>query len=121
MARFYYGGQAVIEGVMMRGRRSVAVAVRAPSGGIVLHEEQLSPRVYARRITQWPFVRGLIMLWDMLILGTRMMMFAANVSLQAVSADASQAGSTDETAGTPAGASAGLSSVGSTAGAPAVA
>ena len=42
MAKFYYGGQAVIEGVMMRGRRSAAVAVRQPTGGILLHEEQAS-------------------------------------------------------------------------------
>lgn len=121
MARFYYGGQAVIEGVMMRGRHSVAVAVRAPSGGIVLHEEQLSPRIYARRLTQWPFVRGLIMLWDMLILGTRMMMFSANVSLQPLSGDASQARRADETSGPPVSASASVGSAARAPGAPAVA
>ncbi len=82
MARFNYGGQAVVEGVMMRGRRLAAVAVRAPQGGIVVREERLNPRVYASSVGQWPFVRGVIMLWDMLILGTRMMMFAANVSIQ---------------------------------------
>lgn len=82
MRRFNYGGQAVIEGVMMRGRHSAAVAVRAPSGGVLVHEERLNPRIYARGASQWPFVRGLLLLWDMLILGTRMMMFAANVSIQ---------------------------------------
>ncbi len=82
MPRFNYGGQAVIEGVMMRGRHSAAVAVRAPSGGVLVHEERLNPRIYARGVSQWPFVRGLLLLWDMLILGTRMMMFAANVSIQ---------------------------------------
>jgi uncharacterized protein YqhQ len=85
VARFNYGGQAVVEGVMMRGRQLAAVAVRAPQGGIVVHEERLSPRVYASRVGQWPFVRGVILLWDMLVLGTRMMMFAANVSLQETS------------------------------------
>lgn len=64
----------------MRGRRSAAVAVRIPSGGILLHEEALNPRVYLNRAAQWPFVRGLLLLWDMLILGTRMMMFAATAS-----------------------------------------
>lgn len=64
----------------MRGRRSAAVAVRIPSGGILLHEEALSPRIYLSRVAQWPFVRGLLLLWDMLILGTRMMMFAATAS-----------------------------------------
>ena len=82
MRRFNYGGQAVIEGVMMRGRHSAAVAVRAPSGGVLVHEERLNPRIYTRGASQWPFVRGLLLLWDMLILGTRMMMFAANVSIQ---------------------------------------
>lgn len=64
----------------MRGRGSAAVAVRTPSGGILVHEETLNPRVYLSHIAQWPFVRGLLLLWDMLILGTRMMMFAATAS-----------------------------------------
>lgn len=64
----------------MRGRESAAVAVRTPSGGILVHEETLNPRVYLSQVAQWPFVRGLLLLWDMLILGTRMMMFAATAS-----------------------------------------
>lgn len=64
----------------MRGRKSAAVAVRIPAGGILVHEETLNPRVYLNRAAQWPFVRGLLLLWDMLILGTRMMMFAATAS-----------------------------------------
>ena len=58
-----YGGQAVIEGVMMRGRNAAAVAVRVPSGGILLHEEQLDGGLYAKPIARWPFVRGVILLW----------------------------------------------------------
>jgi uncharacterized protein YqhQ len=81
VAKFYYGGQAVIEGVMMRGRRSAAVAVRQPTGGILLHEEQLPKRVYGAKIATWPFIRGVLLLWDMLILGTRMMLFASSVAL----------------------------------------
>ncbi len=81
MAKFYYGGQAVIEGVMMRGRRSAAVAVRQPTGGILLHEEQLPKRVYGAKIATWPFIRGVLLLWDMLVLGTRMMLFASSVAL----------------------------------------
>jgi uncharacterized protein YqhQ len=81
VARFYYGGQAVIEGVMMRGRRSAAVAVRQPTGGILLHEEQLPRRVYGAKIVTWPFIRGVLLLWDMLILGTRMMLFASSVAM----------------------------------------
>src|SRR5262249_2464561 len=73
---------------MMRGRRSAAVALRAPAGGILVHEEQLPPRLYTSRVAQWPFVRGVVLLWDMLVLGTRMMLFAANVSLQTQVAEA---------------------------------
>ena len=84
MAKFYYGGQAVMEGVMMRGRASVAVAVRRPDESIYLHEEALNPRLYQNRFFRLPFVRGLLLLWEMLILGTRMMTFSANVSTGAV-------------------------------------
>src|SRR5581483_4873292 len=78
-----YGGQAVIEGVMMRGKKQLAVAVRNPKGEIVLHTEALPKRVYDSRISNFPFVRGLILLWDMLVLGMRTLMFSANVSLDA--------------------------------------
>ena len=76
---------------MMRGRRSAAVAVRLASGDILLHEEQLNKKVYASKISQWPFVRGLVLLWDMLILGTRMMMFAAAASLRSAPEEAIEA------------------------------
>ncbi len=65
---------------MMRGRRAVAVAVRQPDGGMLVHEELLEPRLYQNRIFRWPLLRGVLLLWDMLVLGTRMMMFAANVA-----------------------------------------
>jgi uncharacterized protein YqhQ len=80
VAKFNYGGQAVIEGVMMRGQRSAAVAVRAPDGVVVVHEEMLDSGLYRRPFTRWPFVRGVVLLWEMLVLGTRMMMFAANIA-----------------------------------------
>lgn len=79
MSEYHYGGQAVLEGVMIRGRRAMAVAVRAPSGQIVLHEEVLPPS--GRRWTRWPFVRGIHSLWDTLKLGVRAINFSANVSL----------------------------------------
>ena len=82
MAEFYYGGQAVIEGVMMRGRKRMAVAVRAPSGEIVVHEEPLTAAIYTKSWGQWPFVRGLGLLWDALGLGMRALLWSADVSLQ---------------------------------------
>jgi uncharacterized protein YqhQ len=78
-----YGGQAVIEGVMMRGKKQLAVAVRNPKGEIVLHTEALPRRVYDSWVSNFPFLRGLILLWDMLILGMKTLMFSANVSLDA--------------------------------------
>ncbi len=79
--KFSYGGQAVIEGVMMRGAHSMAVAVRNPKGEIVIHEQPLSARLYRGRIAKTPFLRGLIGLWDALGLGIRALMWSADVAL----------------------------------------
>ena len=78
---YYYGGQAVMEGVMMRGRSTIAVAVRAPDGSIVVYEEELKPGPVLRRVRGWPFVRGAVVLWDTLLLGMRSLIFSANVGL----------------------------------------
>jgi len=73
-----YGGQAVIEGVMMRGARGVAVAMRAPNQEIIIHTEPLSG-IYKSKITKIPFLRGLVALWDALGLGIRALTISANV------------------------------------------
>ncbi len=72
-----YGGQAVIEGVMMRGARHVAIAMRAPSKEIIIHKEQLGG-IYQSRLAKIPFLRGLVMLWDALGLGMRALTMSAN-------------------------------------------
>lgn len=77
-----YGGQAVIEGVMMRGEKVSIIAVRAPDGQIVLHYEPLNPKIYRSFWARTPFVRGLIMLWDTLVLGIKALFFSANVALK---------------------------------------
>jgi uncharacterized protein YqhQ len=82
LAKFYYGGQAVIEGVMMRGQKHMAVAVRAPDGRIVLHEEALDKGLYKSPLMKLPFLRGILGLWDALGLGMRALFFAANVALE---------------------------------------
>ena len=79
--KFSYGGQAVIEGVMMRGAHSMAVAVRDPKGQIVIHEQGLSATLYRGRIARTPFLRGLVGLWDALGLGIRALMWSADVAL----------------------------------------
>src|SRR5215216_4597964 len=72
-----YGGQAVIEGVMMRGQKAFAIAMRAPDGSIVIHKEDLAS-VYRSRISKTPFLRGVILLWDALGLGMRALTLSAN-------------------------------------------
>ncbi len=72
-----YGGQAVIEGVMMRGRHAYAVAMRAPDGNIVVHKEGLA-KVYQSWFTKVPFLRGMILLWDALGLGMKALTLSAN-------------------------------------------
>jgi uncharacterized protein YqhQ len=79
---FNYGGQAVIEGVMMRGSRALAVAVRDPEDNIVIHTEPLNTRIYGGRVAQIPFLRGLTLLWDALGLGIKSLMFSAEVAIE---------------------------------------
>jgi uncharacterized protein YqhQ len=84
---FNYGGQAIIEGVMMRGSRKMCLAVRAESGEIVLHCEDLNSKIYNSIISRLPFLRGLTMLWDSLGLGIRALMFSADVAVGEEDAD----------------------------------
>lgn len=79
--KFSYGGQAVMEGVMMRGAHSVAVAVRNPKGEIVVHEQPVNAALYRGPISRMPFLRGMTLLWDALGLGTRALMWSADVAL----------------------------------------
>src|ERR1700690_1153456 len=72
-----YGGQAVIEGVMMRGQNAFAIAMRAPDGKIVVHKEKLG-EIYRSKIVKIPFLRGVILLWDALGIGMRALTIAAN-------------------------------------------
>jgi uncharacterized protein YqhQ len=73
-----YGGQALMEGILMRGRKACAVAMRAPDGKIVTRIQPLSG-IYKTNIAKIPFLRGLVMLWDSLGLGMRAMTDSANL------------------------------------------
>ncbi len=73
-----YGGQALIEGVLMRGSRTVAAAVRTPEGKIEILSEPLSG-IYRSGLRKIPFLRGLIILWDALVLGTHFLTLSANI------------------------------------------
>ena len=72
-----YGGQAVLEGVLMRGRKAMAIAMRAPNGQIIVHTEKLSG-IYQSVVAKIPFLRGVILLWDALGLGMKALTLSAN-------------------------------------------
>jgi uncharacterized protein YqhQ len=75
----YYGGQAVIEGVMIRGPEHMAVAVRHPKGHIVRHSEPLGG-MYTGRARRIPMVRGIVVLWETMVLGMRALNFSSKVA-----------------------------------------
>jgi uncharacterized protein YqhQ len=79
--KYYYGGQAVMEGVMMRGQKAMVTAVRRPNGGVTL-DAQLLSSFYAGRWRRMPLVRGVIVLIETLVLGIRSLLYSANVSLE---------------------------------------
>ncbi len=81
-APFQYGGQAVIEGVMMRGPRSVATAVRA-GGEIVVDEKDLDPWTDRYPVLKWPLIRGTVVLIESMVLGIQ----ALNLSAALVSGE----------------------------------
>jgi uncharacterized protein YqhQ len=82
MPSFTYGGQALIEGVLMRGRDAIAVALRHPDGHIVYATERLDSGFHGTRWSKWPLIRGLVVLYETLIVGTRWLVRSANVQAQ---------------------------------------
>ena len=77
----YYGGQAVIEGVMIRGPKTVATAVRRADGEIVVDTQPL-PGLYTGRLRKLPLARGIIVLIETMVLAMKTLMYSANVSLE---------------------------------------
>ncbi|MDP9238561.1 MAG: DUF1385 domain-containing protein [Chloroflexota bacterium] len=79
-ASLYYGGQAVMDGVMIRGPHHMAIAVRAPGGDIVRHSEALAG-VYTGWPRRIPIVRGIVVLYETLALGIRALNWSTQVAL----------------------------------------
>jgi len=75
----YYGGQAVIEGVMVRGPHTMAVAVRRPDGTIAVKSQALGG-LYTGLLRRVPFVRGVVVLWETMALGIRALGYSAQVA-----------------------------------------
>ncbi len=73
-----YGGQALIEGVLMRGSNHAVASMRTPDGNLEVIHETLGG-IYASPIRKIPFLRGLIVLWDSLVLGMKFLTSSANV------------------------------------------
>lgn len=82
MAKCSYGGQAVIEGVMMRGRKTMAVAVRKTSNEIVVTEERLHPLSEMLPFLKWPLLRGTVALIDSLFVGVKVLTYSANEAVE---------------------------------------
>ena len=80
--RTYIGGQAVMEGIMMRGRRSMATAVRDPHGEIQMETERLIPPEKRSKFSRLPFVRGVVNFISSLIDGNRVLMRSADVAME---------------------------------------
>jgi len=77
MSSIQYGGQAVIEGVMMRGPRLWAVAVRRPDQTIALDLNPVSSLSKRITIFRWPFLRGVVMLGESLVIGLKALSYSA--------------------------------------------
>lgn len=73
-----YGGQAVIEGVMMRGKRNMAIAVRRKPDEIVLESRPLNSVTERYKILKWPLLRGFVALLESLVIGVKSLTYSAN-------------------------------------------
>lgn len=78
---FHYGGQAVIEGVMIRGQKSLAMAVRRPNGEVTVITNPVSA-TYSGKKRQIPLIRGVIILIESLVLGTKALFQSASISVE---------------------------------------
>lgn len=81
MAKFQYGGQAVIEGVMMRGPSVRAVAVRRPEGSIALDKKPVGSVMQKYPFLKWPMLRGVVALAESLVLGLEALSYSANQAM----------------------------------------
>jgi uncharacterized protein YqhQ len=79
--KFNYGGQAVIEGVMMRGRKAVVTAVRRPGGGLTMDIKPL-PSFYTSWMRRAPLIRGIVVLIEAMVLGIKSLLYSANIAME---------------------------------------
>lgn len=77
-----FGGQALIEGVMMRSGANMVMCVRQPNDGIVTHAEEIKSIVKKHRVLGLPFLRGIILLFETMYYGMKGIFFSANVAME---------------------------------------
>jgi uncharacterized protein YqhQ len=87
--KFNYGGQAVMEGVMIRGRTSMVTAVRRPRGDIITYVRALPPFT-SGRLRRIPLVRGVVILIEAMVLGIQGLMYSANIAIEEEEEEISQ-------------------------------
>ncbi|HEX9897465.1 MAG TPA: DUF1385 domain-containing protein [Dehalococcoidales bacterium] len=79
--QFHYGGQAVIEGVMIRGRKYLVTALRKPDGAVSVDKQPL-PSLYTGKLRAMPLFRGIIVIIESLVLGMKTLLYSANEALE---------------------------------------
>jgi uncharacterized protein YqhQ len=79
--KYHYGGQAVIEGILIRGRSAAVTAIRRPGGDIAVSSRPL-PSMTRSRARRWPLVRGVVILIEAMVLGINSLLYSANVALE---------------------------------------
>lgn len=79
--KYNYGGQAVIEGVMIRGRTSVVTAVRRPGGEVITDVKPL-PSLTTNRMRRMPLLRGVVILIEAMVLGIKSLLYSANIAME---------------------------------------
>ncbi len=86
--KFNYGGQAVIEGVMIRGQKAAVTTVRRPNGELTINIRPL-PSIFTNRMRQTLLLRGIVVLIEALVLGMQSLFYSANVALEEEEAEIS--------------------------------
>src|SRR5437763_8586030 len=92
------GGQAVLEGVMMRSPHAWGIAVRKASGEVVTHSEPLERKSDKHKWIRWPILRGVMTLGAAMALGFRALKFSANVALEDIAGQENSGAKTSATA-----------------------
>jgi len=76
-----YGGQAVIEGVMIRGRKSVVTSVRRPNGELTIDVKPVN-EAWTKRYRRIPFLRGIVILIETMVMGIKSLLYSANIAVE---------------------------------------